>query len=187
LNLLILAAGPAAAAAAGAAAATPPPAPAGDGLTGLYLLVGAAVVTQLIGAVVGFVKWLGSRTVDREDKDKQKTEERLDEHDDKFDEQSDALAGIDKSVGNVQTEMKQVLSAIEAMKGTVSEIRQAVDQRIEKQGEYYRQREKESKDASDKKLQELEYKLRQDMMRSINDSIQMSVQQLEERLARKKR
>lgn len=151
-----------------------PPAPVSDPLTPLYALIGSMVVLQLVGMVVAFVKWLGSRTVDREDKDKEELKKRLEEHDDKFEETDRSVAAIDRAVGTVQLEMKQVLSTVEATRGMVIEIKGAMDNRFEKQADFYRTQVKELLQGVDKRLEDLEFKLRQDMSRAVHDASMMS-------------
>lgn len=159
------------------AAATAPPAPAqapsGDSLTALYILVGTAVVGQLIGLVFGIVKWLGSRTVEREDKDKESIQTRLDEHDEKFAEQDRSIAAVDKIVNSVQGEVKQVLSAVDTIKGMVQEITKAMDNRFEKQGDFYRGNLDKFIASNDSKIQALETQMRHETQRSIHDALQM--------------
>lgn len=148
--------------------------PASDPLTPLYILVGTSVLAQVAGMIVAFVKWMGSRTVQREDKDKEEIQKRLDEHDEKFDEQDRAVGLVDKAVSSVQVEMKQVLSTVETTKGMVIEIKGAMDNRFEKQADFYRQQVKELKVDLDKRIEDLEYKLRQDMTRAVHDASLMS-------------
>ena len=170
LILLLAAAAPAA---AQQVVPVPPPSTTTDPLNALYLLVGSVVVTQLIGAVVGVVKWLSSRTVEREDKDKESVQNRLDEHEEKSEEQDRTIANVDKVVGGVQAEVKQVLSAVETIKGVMSEIRDAMDKRFEKQSEFYRTALEKMQADYDAKLKAMETQLRHDMQRSIHDAIQM--------------
>jgi hypothetical protein len=183
LLYLILAATPAAAPTT--SAVTPAQAPSGDALTALYILVGTAVVGQLIGLIFGIVKWLGSRTVEREDKDKESIQTRLDEHDEKFAEQDRSIAAVDKIVNSVQSEVKQVLSAVDTIKGMVQEITKAMDNRFEKQGDFYRGNLDKFIIGNDAKIQALETQMRHEMQRSIHDALQMErMKVVQEREAR---
>lgn len=110
-----------------------------DALTPLYYLIGSMVVAQLIGAIFTFVKWLGSRTVEREDKDKEGIQRQLDDHDKKFEEIENSVVG-----------------------------------RLEKQADFYRLQVKEAMQSVDKKIEDLEFRLRQDMARAVHDAMLIS-------------
>jgi len=160
---LLLAAGPA------ISPATPPP-PSSDPLSPLYILIGSTVVLQLIALIVGGVKWLAGRTVEREDKDKEDLRAAIKKHDERFEEQDDAIAALDKSVIALQSEVKQVMHALEGIRGGVSEVKLGLDQRFEKQADFYRGQVKELGVEVGKKLDELEYRLRQDAARAMHDA-----------------
>lgn len=156
-------------------APTVPPVPTTtDPMTAIYLLVGAFVLKELLSFGRDFIKGLATRTVEREDKDKEDLKKRLEEHDDRFEETDRSVAAIDKTVGAVQLEMKQVLSTVEATRGMVIEIKGAMDNRFEKQAEFYRTQIKELLQGVDKRLEDLEFKLRQDMSRAVHDASMMS-------------
>ena len=78
----------------------------GDSLTPLYAMLGASLVAQAGAAVVGFVKWLGARTVDHEDKDKADLKARLDKHEERFEEQAENLLVMEKAVTSLQMTMQ---------------------------------------------------------------------------------
>jgi hypothetical protein len=154
-------------------------------LTPLYALVGSLVLLQLIKSGFAFVRWLGARTVANEDKDKaevrrqieeQKLEMRKqkEEHEARFEEIDRTVSAIDRAMGTVQLEMKQVLSTVESTRGMVVEIKGSMDNRFEKQSDFYRGQIKELLVGVDKRLEDLEYALRQDMSRAIHDSAMMS-------------
>ena len=165
-----------------------------EALRPLYYLVGSVVLTQLITAAFAFIKWLGARTVSREDKDKEELKALLKEHtdrfsgledryakraetkqlEDKYDELETTLASLDRTVNNIQMEMKQMLSTVDTTRGVVSEIKGSMDVRFEKQGEFYRTNVKEITAALTKQTEEIEFKLRQDMTRAIHDAAELS-------------
>lgn len=162
-----------------------PAASVSDMLTPLYVLVGGLVATQVVKAGFSFVKWLGARTVANEDKDKadirKQVEElkvdirkQLEEHDERFEELDRTVSTVDRSINTVQLEMKQVLSTVEATRGMVVEIKGSMDNRFEKQSEFYRGQIKELLVGVDKRLENLEYTLRQDMSRAIHDASMMN-------------
>lgn len=150
--------------------ASPPPAQASDPLSPLYILIGSTVVLQLIALIVGGVKWLAGRTVEREDKDKEDLRASIKKHDERFEEQDDAIAALDKSVITLQTEVKQVIHTLDAIRGGVSEVKLGLDQRFEKQADFYRAQVKDLMAVVEKKLEELEYRLRQDAARAMSDA-----------------
>jgi len=152
-----------------AAAPVSVPAPT-DPLTPLYILVGTAVVGQLAALVFGFVKWLGSRTVEREDRDKEKFEERLDAHDDRFKALEQSIANLDRAVLTMQSEVKQTHELVSSIRGAVAEIKIGLDSRFEKQADFYRSALKDHVSNLSDQLEKLEYQIRQDMMRAIHDA-----------------
>lgn len=155
-------------------AAPVPAVPAVDVLTPLYALLGSLVLLQLVSAAFGFVKWLGARTVATEDKDKAETRAQLKEHEARFEELETSVSAVDRAISTVQLEMKQVLSTVEATRGMVVEIKGSMDNRFEKQSDFYRSQIKELLVGVDKRLEDLEYKLRQDMTRAIHDASLMN-------------
>lgn len=157
-----------------------------DPMTAIYLLVGAFVVKELLSLGRDFIKGLAARNVAREDEDKKalkeslgalqkKHEDRLDslqkKYDDRFEELDDQINGFDKSISNMQGELKQVRDTLESIRGGISEVRLGLDQRFEKQAQFYRDATREYTGGVEKKLEELEYKLRQDMTRAVADNL----------------
>ena len=160
-----------------AAAPVAPPAPTAsmtEILTPLYALLGSLVLLQLVSAAFGLVKWLGARTVATEDKDKAETRAQLKEHEARFEEIESSVSMVDRAISTVQLEMKQVLSTVESTRGMVVEIKGSMDNRFEKQSDFYRGQIKELLVGVDKRLEDLEYKLRQDMTRAIHDASVMN-------------
>lgn len=153
------------------------PAPALDaaeGLRPLYYLIGSMVLAQAIGAGIGIVRWLGSRTVEREDKDKEDVRAELKEHDERFEKQERAIAELDRSLLSLQAEMKQTHTLAEGIRSTVVEIRTNLDNRFEKQSEFYRSSLKEHSGTLEEKLGGLERSFRQDITRAMSDVQTMS-------------
>lgn len=160
--------------AAAPAAQALPPAPTPDSLTALYVLVGTAVVGQVIGLVVSVVKWLGSRTVQREDQDKAEVYRELEAHEARFRELEELLRNVDRSVGTIQSEVKQAVVNTETTKGVVATIQGAMDTRFEKQSAFYQGQVEKVLAGVEKQLEELEYTLRQDMTRAAHDASVMA-------------
>lgn len=155
-------------------AVPPPPLPVTtDSLTPLYFLVGTSVVGQLIAMGFGVVKWLGSRTVEREDKDKQKLEERIDKLEKTF-------AETERTLLNMGADVKAVSTSIETIRTTVAELRTNLETRFDKQSEFYRGQMKEMLTNVTEKLEKMEYELRQDTTRAIHDA-QVMMQQAKKR------
>lgn len=151
--------------------AAPSPVPQADPLAPLYYLIGSMVVLQLGAMIFAGIRWLMSRTVQREDEDKQGLRKRLDKHDERFEEQDAAISELDKVVSNLQNELRQVRDTLESIRGGVAELKIGLDQRFEKQAEFYRVSLKDFVAQLEKKLEDLEYKLRQDMTRAVADHL----------------
>lgn len=162
-------------------AADPAPVTTADPLTGLYILIGSQMVITLIGSVVAFVKWLGSRTVEREDKDKEKLQKEIDELkedlesvQEKFEEQlkknERAISDMDRLVLDTRGEVKSIAAIVESIRGSVSNLVENTDKRIEKQAEHYRVEQTKTLTQVNDALEKLEYSLRQDTTRAIHDA-----------------
>lgn len=160
------------------------PQQASDALSPLYYLIGSQIVLSVITAAVGVVRWLAGRTVEREDKDKEALTKRVEaieteakkerealaeKYDERFEELEDQLNSLDKAVSGVANETKQVRDTLESIRGGVSELKLNLDGRLEKQATFYRDTMREYVQGLEKKLEELEYKLRQDMTRAVGD------------------
>lgn len=161
--------------AAAARAAPPAAAPPSDPLTPLYALVGAQVVISLIGTGVIFVRWLASRAVANEDKEKQELKARIDKMEQRFEErleeQDNANNALEKSVNSLQSDVKQVLSTTGSMHGGITELRLNFEKHIDKQAAHYRDEVKTFIISMEKKVEESEIRLRQDMTRAIADHL----------------
>lgn len=177
-------------------AATPPPlppvVPVADPMNAIYLLVGALVLKEVVSLARDFVKGLALRTVQKEDAEKEELKKQVKAHDDKFaqlekelkeelkrhvkeleekfDETDDAIEKVDRLVGGVQPELKSVLSALEATKAAVNEIRNAMEIGRDKQAQAHKEQIREVMNDFEKKMKDLEYKLRQDMTRAAHDA-----------------
>ncbi len=148
----------------------------------MYLLVLAAALPSIVGLVVTFVQWMGKRTIDREDKDKEELKATLKEHEERF-ERTDRgvnelksfyerrFGEMDHALVAVQGEDKHVLSVAEGIRGAVTEMKSAMDNRFEKQGDFYRTSLKEQTSVIDERIDKLEQDLRHDMTRAVADSL----------------
>lgn len=162
-----------------------------DPLKALYYLIGSQIFLSIIAMAVGVVRWMASRTVEREDKDKESLAKRIDAHETRFKEVEekhakkleeleetqdervkeieDALHEMERSVNGVVSDVKSVRETLESIRGGVAELRTGLDSRFEKQAEFYRATSREYTTGVEKKLEDLEYKLRQDMTRAVAD------------------
>jgi hypothetical protein len=77
---------------------------------------------------------------------------------------------MDRSLALLQLEGKQILSVVEGTRGAVGEVKAGLDNRFEKQSEFYRGQIKEVFAAVTEKLEKLEYDLRQDTTRAMRDA-----------------
>ncbi len=148
------------------AAPVPPP----SGETALYLVVGLLTVTQIAGLIAAFVRWLGARTVENEDKEKRDLRDRLDKHEARFEELEDAINGLEKTLTSVQTELKQTHELVGSVRGAVAEIKATLETRFEKQADFYRSALKDHAAGVTDSLEKMEFQLRQDTTRAIHDA-----------------
>jgi chromosome segregation ATPase len=144
--------------------------PDADSLSSLYMLVGTSVVAQVAAAGVGVVKWLGSRTVERDDKDRESLRESLKDHEDRFTDMNRKLADLDRAVLVTQSEVKQTHELVGGIRGAVAEIKASLDTRFDKQADFYRASLKEHVTNLTAQLEKLEYQIRQDTTRAIHDA-----------------
>lgn len=148
----------------------PVPVPPPSGETALYLVVGLLTVTQIAGLIAAFIRWLGVRTVENEDKEKKGLRDRLDKHEARFEELEDAINGLEKTLTSVQTELKQTHELVGSVRGAVAEIKATLETRFEKQSEFYRSALKDHATSVTESLERLEFQLRQDTTRAIHDA-----------------
>lgn len=150
--------------------------------SGMYLLVFAAALPALVGLVVNLVQWLGKRTVDREDQDKRELKDKLKEHEGRFERMERSIEDLktsnerrfgemDHALVAMQGEVKHVLSVSEGIRGAVVELKSGLENRFEKQADFYRSSLKDLTSQLDDRLQKLEQDLRHDMTRSTADTI----------------
>jgi len=158
---------------AAAPVAQVPVAPPPDPLAPLYILIGSMVVLQLGAMIAAFIKWMAGRTVEREDKDKEDVRSRLAEHDEKFQKLERTLGDLDRLLVSLSADGKNHHSSVEAIRGTIAEIKGQVENRFDKQAEFYRAQLKETVANVTEKLEALEYQLRQDTTRAIHDAAAM--------------
>ena len=125
-------------------------------------LVLIAVAPTVAVLAVSFVQFLGRRTVDREDKDKENIQKRVDAL-------GTRLTSIDHQLISIQSDMKQNFAQLENVRGGVTELRVGMDGRFEKQAAFYRAEVKEGMELMTEKLEKLEFSVRQDMSRAMAD------------------
>lgn len=156
----------------------PAPAQAASDLTGLYVAVGGLVLAQVVGLAFAFVRWIASRSVEREDKDRQKLEQEVedlrDEHDDRLEKLDGAIAEMTRAVDRVQHEGKQILVLVEGIRGAVGEVKANLDNRFEKQSAFYREELSKAFAQVAEKLEKLEFDLRQETTRAMRDAQQLA-------------
>lgn len=153
----------------GAAPTAPGPSVA-DALAPLYLLVGTAVAGQIIGLGFSIVRWLGARTVEREDKDKEYFRAQLHEHEEHFQKLEHMLNELSRVLDTTGTEAKGHHGTIEALRGAIKEIKEQVETRFDKQAEFYRGQLKDALAQVTEKFAKLEFDVRQDTTRAIYDA-----------------
>lgn len=133
-------------------------------LTPIYSLLGLLLVKELGAAIVGGVKWLAHRTVAKEDEEKKAHEKRLADLEEELREHGPQVASLAQQVdGCVKT-----LSGISA---AVGELRANLDTRLSGQADFYRASVKEFAADVEKKLEALEFRIRQDTSRALADHL----------------
>ena len=129
----------------------------------VWLPVIAVATPSTIGLVISFVQWLGSRTIQREDADKKKVEERLENHEKR-------LTEMDRAFVAIQADLRASGASLSEVRGAVGELKAGLDVRFERQSEFYRTQVKEMMTTFGEKLDKLEFDLRQQMSRALADS-----------------
>lgn len=158
------------------------PAPPAEIGPSTYLLVFAAALPAIASLIVNLVQWLGKRTVEREDQDKKEVRDRLKEHEDRFGRMERSVdelkssnerrfAQMDHALVAMQGEVKHVLSVAETIRGAVTELKSGLENRFEKQADFYRSSLKEQTATFDTRIDKLEQDLRHDMTRAVADSL----------------
>lgn len=130
--------------------------------TALYTVVGALVVAQLAGLLAGFVKWLGSRTVEQEDKEKASIRADIKAHEERFDELDKAVRDMDRTVLTVQNDVRQMNTSVENIRGNVAALQSTLETRLDKQAEFYRAQLKDTLEQVNDSLARMESDLRRD-------------------------
>jgi chromosome segregation ATPase len=147
--------------------------PPSDPLAPLYYLIGSMVVLQLGAMIFGAIKWLAGRTVEREDRDKEDLRSRLADHDDRFGKLDRTLSDLERLLGQLSAAGATNHTSVEAIRGAVAEIKVQVENRFDKQAEFYRSQLKETVVQVTEKLEKLEFDIRQDTTRAIHDAAAM--------------
>lgn len=151
---------------------------------GTYLLVLTAALPSIVGLIVNLFQWLGKRAIDREDKDKDEIRGRLKQHEDRFEQSERAIetfkigaerrfSDMEHTLITVQAKMEQISSTADNIRGTVAELKTGLENRFEKQSEFYRAQSKEQLAAFAERLEKLEQELRHDMTRAVADSLRV--------------
>lgn len=154
-------------------------------MNSVYLLVLAAAMPGIITLAVSFVKWIGQRAVDREDRDKEEVHARLKEHDDRFGRVEKSLdelkasnerrfGEVEKALMQIQLEMKHVASNVDSLHGGISELKAGLDNRFDKQSAFYKSSMAEQTATLNTKMDKLEQDLRHDMSRTMADAFKSS-------------
>lgn len=160
---------------------TPAPAPT-VGFDPQYLwgVVFIALLPTLGQGLFGLLKWFGARQVQKADAEQQEVQSRLEEHDKRFtaiERSVDDLrvanekrfASMDHSLMTMQMELRQSLSVAESIRGAVAELKTGLENRFEKQADFYRSTQKEQTAQFGDALKKLEQDLRHDMTRAVAD------------------
>lgn len=146
-------------------------------MTPIYLLVGAFVLKELLTFGRDVVRGAFIKNEQAEVKEKEKLSERLDKHDEQFSEQEDAMNEFERSAERVERELKGAADTLAEVRTTVNDMKRLAEERVEKQGEYYRKEVRELMQGIDTKLGELEFKMRQELTRTIPDHVRMQLAQ----------
>lgn len=139
-------------------------------LTPLYAMVGSVVVAQLVGGLVAVFKWMGSRTVEQEDKDKESLKAALEKHEERFEELEDAVNKMVRALDKTEISIGQMTTSVSTMHADVGSLRSTLDAKLEKQGDVYKTQLEKVMTEVTAKLEKVEYDLRQDTTRAINDA-----------------
>lgn len=132
--------------------------------TAMYLILLGNMLPTIGLGIWGFVKWMGARTVKQADDAQAEAKESIKALDKRVTE-------LERGNSDVRAEMRTLVASVEALRGTVVEVRSTVDSRIEKQAENHRAAMKEASQALDERLEKLEFALRQDLTRAVADSM----------------
>lgn len=141
----------------------------GNGLLPLYLLIGSTVVIQVLNFAKDFIKGLFTRTVEKEDEEKKELKGEVAKLESRLDDQDEEISELARTVDRVQGDVKTMQATLESIRATLAELRPAIDSRLEKQADFYRTQTKEFIVEVEKKLSDLEYRVRQDTTRAVAD------------------
>jgi len=120
-------------------------------------------VAQVMALIGVLMRWLGKRTVEREDRDKE--ELRRD-----FDTMEARVKELDRAIFTMQNEVKATHAVVTAISGQVTEVRANLDSRLEKQASFYREELEKHSVAMSTMVKALEFQVRQDTTRAIHDA-----------------
>jgi chromosome segregation ATPase len=145
----------------------PPP----QDLTALYTLVGAGVLAQLAGMIGTFVRWLGNRTVEHEDKEKASLRSDLEKLEERIDEMDKVLAAADHSFVRLEESVKGATAMAGEVQGVLKQLSATLETRFDKQGTWYREEVAKVVEAQEARVKDLEYSLRQSFARAQADAL----------------
>ena len=136
---------------------TPPPLPPPDPGLSIPSLVLAIFggVTSIGTLIVWIIKSLGSRVVQREDEDKKALTTKVE--------------AIITGFAEMRADAKGLNATMERLSGELSATRTALDQRIEKSGQYQQAETQKLREELKKDMSDLEFRLRQDFSRALAD------------------
>lgn len=159
----------------------------------VYLLVLASSLPAIAGLGLQFVTFLGKRTVDREDKDKEdlkvkqasdkdelkskqvELEARLEKQNERaserFSEMEHKLIQIQADQKTTANEVSQIRGSQQEIRGAQQELKVSMENRFEKQSEFYKAANKEQLSAFTEKLKDVEFSIRQEVTRAVADVI----------------
>lgn len=156
--------------------------PAAEPGPGMYLMMLGVMLPSIGTLAISILQYLGRRAIDREDQDKEEVKKRLEKHEDRFgtlEKSIEALKSsterrfgeMDHALVATQGEVKHVLSISESIRGAVTELKSGLENRFEKQSDFYRASLKDQTANFDDRIDKLEQSIRHDMTRAVADSM----------------
>lgn len=124
----------------------------------------AAVGVQTLTLIFALVRWSFGRNLDSSDKTVAELKLKQEEH-------GKTISALQTALEVLQRDLRQLLSALPEMKGTLQEMARGFDETREKQAAFYRG-----------ELEKLAQLLRQDMTRVVTPDLPMRIEKLEERV-----
>lgn len=135
--------------------------------TALYAAVGLWVLKQAGEWVSKLVTWSAGRMVGQEDAVKADLKAKVEKLE-------KAVSELDRRVEFIDRDVKGAVAAADGVKGALGQMSNAVDVRIDKQGDFYRAEVKRVLEETNKQLEDLEFHLRQDTSRAMHDAASLA-------------